>query len=222
MKRKKEVKKLICLDMDNTLLHSHKAHIVAYQKALKKLGYKNITNKQIEAKFGIQARTYLKQLIPNITENELDKIKKIHDQHLAKAAKRYVHKVKGALGVLKQLKKEYQLALITNCRKYDVDVFLKKAKIPQSIFDAITPSTKNTPSKPAPDQIIKTEKKLKTKAEFMVGDTVYDIIAAKRAKVKAIAVTSGLQSRAKLKKEKPYAVLKSIKELPKFLKKIQK
>ena len=80
--------------------------------------------------------------------------------------------------------------------------------------------TKNMRPKPAPDQIIKTEKKLKIKASFMIGDTIYDIIAARKAKVKAIAVTSGLQSKEKLKKEKPYAILKSIKYLPKYLKKI--
>ena len=80
--------------------------------------------------------------------------------------------------------------------------------------------TKNLKPKPAPDQIIKVEKKLKIKASFMVGDTIYDILAAKRAKVKAIAVTSGLQSKSTLKKAKPYAILKSIKYLPEYLKKI--
>jgi phosphoglycolate phosphatase-like HAD superfamily hydrolase len=72
--------------------------------------------------------------------------------------------------------------------------------------------------KPAPDEIIKAEKLLKQKADYMVGDTVYDIIAARKAKVKSIGVTSGLQDYNKLKTENPHKILKSVKDLPKFLK----
>ena len=219
MKEMNIKKELICIDLDNTLIHSHKAHILAFQKALKKNKITNITNKQLEKKFGLSSKIFLKQLVPDITKKEIESIRKYHEHYLEKT-KKYVHRIKGTLHALRELKKDYILALTTSSTKKDVDILLKKTKLPKSLFELIVPMTKNLKPKPAPDQIIKVEKKLKIKASFMVGDTIYDILAAKRAKVKAIAVTSGLQSKSTLKKAKPYAILKSIKYLPEYLKKI--
>ena len=50
-----------------------------------------------------------------------------------------------------------------------------------------------------------------------IGDTIYDIIAAKKTRVRAVAVLTGVTSRARLKKYKPYAILKSVALFPSFL-----
>lgn len=211
-------KGLICFDLDNTLIHSTKAHLMAFQKSLKKHGYKHITNKQLKDKFGLSSRVYLKQLIPDITKKEIISIRKLHDKYLKQLSKKYVHKIRGVMGALKKIKKHYKIALVTNCNKEDTFIFLNALKIDKKIFDKIVYSTPNMKPKPAPDEILKAEHLLNLKADYMVGDSTYDIIAAKKAKVKGIGVTSGLHSRAKLKQTKPHAILKSVKDLPKFLK----
>ena len=51
----------------------------------------------------------------------------------------------------------------------------------------------------------------------MIGDSIFDIQAGKAAKFKTVAVLTGNDSKAKLKKEKPNYILKSIKDLPKII-----
>ena len=205
--------------LDNTLIHSNKAHIIAYQKSLKKHGYKKITKKQLEEKFGVSSRVYLKELIPRITNSEIESIKKLHDRYLIKTAKMYATKIRGVIGTLKELRKTYKIAIVTNCSKKNIDILTKATKLDQRYFEVMVGNDKKMKPKPAPDEIIKAEHLLHLKADYMVGDTTYDIIAARRAKVKCIAVKSGLHSHARLKKEKPYVILKSVKDIPKFLKK---
>ena len=45
-------KPLLTFDLDNTLLNSDKAHVIAYQYALKKLNFKVLKDKEIYIQFG--------------------------------------------------------------------------------------------------------------------------------------------------------------------------
>jgi len=211
-------KGLICFDLDNTLIHSNVAHIIAYKKALKKLGHPHITNQQFLDNFGRSSKVYLKELIKGITKREIEEIRALQVKYLKKTSKKYATKVRGVIGTLKKIKKHYTIAIVTNCSMENIKVLLKATNLDPSLFDLIVGNDKSTKPKPAPDEIIKAEHLLKLKADYMVGDTVYDIIAARRAKVKSIGVTTGLQSHKKLKSEKPHKILKSVKNLPKFLK----
>ena len=74
-------------------------------------------------------------------------------------------------------------------------------------------------SKPYPDEILKAEKLEHHKPYFMVGDSIYDIIAGRKAKVKTIAVLTGHYSKNKLKKHHPDFILKSVNNLPSLLRK---
>ncbi len=214
----KKKKGLICFDLDNTLIHSNKAHIISFQKSLRHHGYTNITNKQLENRFGISSRIYLKEFIPDASSKEIDSIIRLHSKYLKQTSKKYAHKIRGVMSTLKKLKKSYLLAIVTNCSKEDVDIFFRAVNLDRRLFDRIVYSTKKMHPKPAPDEIIRAEHLLHLKADYMVGDTVYDILAAKRAKVKGIAVVSGLQSKNKLKKAKPFKILNNLTELPAFLK----
>jgi phosphoglycolate phosphatase-like HAD superfamily hydrolase len=53
----------------------------------------------------------------------------------------------------------------------------------------------------------------------MVGDTIYDIMAGKRAGVKVISVLTGTQSRSLLKAYKPDVILRSAADVARYLKK---
>ena len=214
----KKKKGLICFDLDNTLIHSNKAHIVSFQKSLRKHGYTHITNKQLADRFGISSRMYLKELIPSVSKEEIESIRRVHSKFLKQTSKRYAHKIRGVVSTLKKLKRSYVLAIVTNCNNEDVDIFLYAVNLDKNLFDRIVYSTHKMRPKPAPDQIIKAEHLLHLKATYMVGDTIYDILAAHKARVKSIAIVSGLQSRGKLKKAKPFKILRSITELPTFLK----
>jgi len=55
------------------------------------------------------------------------------------------------------------------------------------------------------------------KAKFMVGDSVYDIMAAKKAKVGAISVLTGLAKIKEILKYKPDFIANDVNELPRML-----
>ncbi|MCX6711601.1 MAG: HAD family hydrolase, partial [Candidatus Woesearchaeota archaeon] len=123
---------------------------------------------------------------------------------------------------LKILKKEYKIALVTNCTHKELEPLLKNTKIDKKIFDVIIGHDDVKKTKPYPDEIFKAEKLLHLKADYHVGDSIYDIIAAKRARVKCISVLTGVSSKNRLKKYKPNYIIKNVSYLPKLLRNINK
>lgn len=99
----------------------------------------------------------------------------------------YSH-VRSTLKYLK--KKNYFLGVLTSKDKFRTNIILKKLKIK---FDIIQSPEKNFRGKPYPDlvkKIIK-EKRLKTNECMYIGDSVYDYIMCKNAKVDFIFAEYG-------------------------------
>jgi len=114
---------------------------------------------------------------------------------------------------VKLLKKKYALVLISNTKHKEMVATLRAAGIEKSTFRFLIGNDEVKHPKPASDALKLAMKKTKIKNGYMVGDTVYDIRAGKGAGLKVIAVLTGNHSRAKLKKEKPDYILKSVAEL---------
>lgn len=210
---------LICFDLDNTLVHSDKAHVKAYNYALSRLGLKKKNPKLIEELLGRPHNEVEKLLAPNLTEKQKVILRKYKYNYLKTKGYSDISAIKGVKPALKKLKKCYNLAVLSNCPHKDILLILKSSKIKKDLFKIIIGNDDVKKSKPDPDEILKAQKLMHHKADYMVGDTIYDIIAAKKANVKAISVLTGTTKKEKLKKYKPYKILKSINELPKLLKK---
>ncbi len=209
---------LLCFDLDNTLVHSTKAHLKALQKSFKKNRLKIKTNKEIMEFFSLESSELVKNLYPNLKKEDIQKVVIDHDLFLIKETKKYAKIIPGAKETLKELKKEYNIAIISNCKHKEIIAILKASKITKDHFDRIIGNDQVKHPKPAPDEIIKAKQLLKVSEGYMIGDSIYDIIAGKRAKFKTIAVLTGNHTKSQLQKEKPYKILKSVKEIPSFLK----
>lgn len=209
----KQKKKLICFDMDNTIIDATKTHLMAYKKAFESYGLKLNENK-ISSLFGMEGHYLIKKLYPSLRKEEINSIMNKHHQIIIKARQK---PIKGAVKALKKLKKEYELAIVSNCRNDEIPKILRNAKINPRIFDVKIGNDKVSHPKPSADEILKAEKLLHLKADYIVGDSIYDVIAGKRAKVKTIAVLTGNTPISVLKKMKPTKILKSISDLPRFL-----
>jgi len=212
------MKRLICFDLDGTLLHSHNAHSLAFKKALKKLKLPTKTHKFIQSQFGKPKQEVAKAIAPKQNKTIQNLVLKWHDYYLYKETKKHTKKIKGVISTLKKLKKNYKLGIVSNCKHSNIVLLLKAAKLSPKLFDVIIGNDDVRHSKPAPDEILKAEKLTHANADYMVGDTIYDIIAAKRAKAKAIVVLTGNQPRKLLKSKKPFKIIKSIHDLPNALK----
>jgi|SRR3989344_1914553 len=213
------MKPLICFDLDNTLVYSERVHVNSYNYALKKILNKTQNPKLITKLLGRPHKQIVKILTKDAPKEKVKDIMSLHDKILIKKFYHLARPIPGIISTLKELKKCFTLAIVSNCSHKNIKAILKGAKIPLNLFSIIIGYDEVKNSKPAPDMILKAERKLKIKALYMVGDSIYDIKAAKRAKVKTIAVLTGHYSKELLKKEKPYMILKSINNLPSLIKK---
>ena len=210
---------LLCFDLDNTLVYSTKVHLLAFQKAFEKNKLQKKSKEQILRYFSLESAQMIKKLYPHLKKKEILKVTKDHDTYVLKQTAKYIKVIPGAKKTLKKLKKNYEIAILSNCKHKEILSILKHAKIERSIFDKIIGNDEVKHPKPAPDEIIKAKQLLKLNDGYMIGDSIYDIRAGKKAKVKTIAVCTGSHTKTELQKEKPSAILKSIKELENFLKK---
>lgn len=203
--------------MDNTLVYAANAHVLAFKKAFAKHKLKKKTNKQILNQFSQVSHTLVHKLYPKISEKEVKAVVKTHDRIFLTETKKKVKPIKAAKNTLHKLRKQYKLALVSNGKRKEINATLKQGKINPKLFSSILGNDQVKHPKPAPDEIIKTEHLLKIKKGYMIGDSIYDIRAGKRAKLRTIAVCTGPDTKNKLKKEKPTRIIKSLAQLPALL-----
>ncbi len=194
------------------------AQVKAYQMAFRKHGLQRVHDRALIEKFGIVGRVLVKHLYPFLTEREVTTIVKDHDDFLVKKTYRLVKPLPGVARALRLLKQRgYVMAVVSNSRHRTLFTLMKAGGIDRRWFAACIGNDDVLHPKPAADEIHKAEHLTHLKAQYMIGDTIYDLLAARRVGVKAIAVLTGHQKRTLLKTYSPYALLRSVAELPKFL-----
>ncbi len=208
---------LVCIDLDNTLIDSDKPHILAYNLAFKKHNLNQISPARIKKLFGLVGFQIVKRLFPKLKKAEIEKIVDDHDYFLQRKTKKHLKPFKGVKAALKKLKKKYKLVLVSNCRHKEILLILKTVKINPKNFKSLIGNDDVKNPKPWPDEIIKAKKLSHAKAGILIGDSIYDIMAGKKAGVKTIAVLTGNHSYAQLKKEKPDYILKDFNQVLKIL-----
>jgi len=210
-------KDLICFDLDNTLISSNKAHVMAFELAFKKNNLKKINAKKIEPLLnGRHAHDIVKMLFPKLRSDAINNVVNDHHHFLRLTAK-HARQIGHADKTLRLLRKKYKIALVSNCIHKEINFLLKSANIRRNAFDYIIGKEDVEHSKPYPDEIFKAEHLSHIKAKFMVGDSVYDIMAAKKAKVGAISVLTGLAKIKEILKYKPDFIANDVNELPRML-----
>lgn len=208
-------KPLMCFDLDGTLIDSTEAHVKSYKTVFKKNNLKFPGKKKLLKHFGWGIEVMLKQLFPNISSR---KMKKVIDDHFNdlkennKLLKPFPH-VKEAL---KKLKPHFRLGIISNNYHRGILNTLKCTGISPKMFDVII-GEDDAKAKPSPNEILLAERLTKADAKYMVGDTIFDVKAGKKAKCITIAVLTGLHDIDTLMKSKPDIVASSVAILPDIL-----
>ena len=209
---------LVTFDLDETLVSAKRSHWYAFNDAFKKFKLPKITYKRlIPFLNGRHAHQIVKILFPKLSETKIDKVVKEHHKLIGTKYGKYAKQIKGAVPAIKKIKKKYKTGIVTNCTHKEINGLLKGANISKKLFNIIVGKDDVRKSKPAPNELFKAEKLTKTNLVYHVGDSPYDIIAGKKAKTKVIAVLTGVNSRKILSKQKPYKIVKSVKEVPKVI-----
>lgn len=182
------------LDIDGTLLDSNEAHAKAWEHALKHFGY-DVSSDEVLTLIGMGGDRVLPALVPGL-DKEKGKGKEISDyrkEYLLKKVVPRLKPTKGARELVSALKKrKIKLVVATSASSEEFKKLLQKAKV-DDLLSKFTTASDVKASKPAPDVIEAALRKIKLKPEevLMLGDTPYDIAAAKKNGIKTIALRSG-------------------------------
>ncbi|MBI2041346.1 MAG: HAD family hydrolase [DPANN group archaeon] len=210
----KPKKTVICFDLDGTLLDSTETYVAAYNKSFEKNNLPTRSRDEITKHFGLPGIQIVKNLFSNIPERKMlkvtnDKINIVLDETF-----KLTKPIPGVPEAVEKLRQKYFVAIISNSLHDEIIALLKHGGLSSRTFDAIVCAQEVAHAKPDADEIFKAEKKLGAKVEWVVGDTVYDMIAGKAAGVKTCAVLSGIHDLKKLSLEKPTLVVQSVAYLP--------
>lgn len=185
--------KAVLFDVDGTLVESNEAHAKSWEDAFKRSGL-NIPYRVIKPCIGMGGDHLLPRLAGIQSESEKGRaLSKLRGEIFRRDYLPHLKPLPGADKLLKRLGElGYKLVIATSASKEDGSAILKKFGF-DHLVDNVTNSSDADNSKPEPDLIKEALRKAGVDASeaIMVGDTPYDVEAAVRAGVKAIAFTSG-------------------------------
>jgi len=219
MEQRKFQVKAILLDLDGTIVDSKGA----YNEALKKT-YIKMHLGDVDPKLAVEIPRKLEQSIPIGDIVQVNDAQKFLETYLKAYYQATADKTKPMPKIaetLEKLSKKAKLALITMrfVPKDRIMWELEKFGIAKYFQYVVTALDTHMP-KPSPEALIKCARQMnvQTCECLVVGDSIADIRAGKRAKIVTVAVLSGIFSREELETEKPDLILESVIQLPDFLK----
>ena len=211
---------LILFDLDGTIIDTSELTACSFQHAFRSLNDKSISRKKILKNQGVKFETVVKKLFPNNNAGEVEKL--VVDYEF-KNYKKHLKLFKGIKSVLDELKKlDFKLGLVTSRGPKTSSLYLSNTDL-NKYFEVIINSEDTKKGKPHPDPILLALKKMnieKNKA-IIIGDSPADIISARKAGIKSVAVTWGFYSESELKSSNPNLIINRSQDILKVIKIIQ-
>ncbi len=208
--------KLVIFDLDGTLIDAYPAITESFNYVMQKFGLSMQKPLTIRKAVGKGDRNLLKPFVKRL---DLDKVLLVYRRHHRKALVKHSSlfpEVTRVLGYLK--KKGYKLAVASN-RPTEFSLILLKHLGLKKYFNYVLCADKLKTAKPHPAilKVILDKFKLLPYQAVYVGDMSIDAQTARRAKVRAIIVTTGSSSKKEIQAEKPAAVIKNLNSLLQLL-----
>jgi HAD superfamily hydrolase (TIGR01549 family) len=190
-------------DIDGTLVDTNPAHVEAWRRAFKRVGY-DIPAERIVVEIGKGGD----KLVPSILGQNGEKrhgeaLRKAQKEEFLKIAEREHFRVFPCVPEVFQALRErgIRTGLATSSDQKHLQATMKSAGIDLTrLADVLVTKDDADASKPAPDLVIVAWEKLAVPPNdcAMVGDTVYDGQACQAAGVVFLGVSSGCNSEAEL------------------------
>ena len=200
------------LDIDGTLVDTNYHHAVAWFRAFKQSGVV-LPIWQIHRHIGMGGD----QLVPELTSAAFDEE---HGDEVRTAEKALylalieeVEPMRGAHELIEELKRlGHQVVLASSAKANEVEHYLDLLDA-RELADAWTTSADVQATKPDPELVVTALEKAGGREAVMVGDTVWDVEAAKRAGVETIGVLTGGFAESELREAGAVCVFESIHDL---------
>jgi len=211
--------KAVLFDFDEVIVRSYENHLKAFLKTARKFGFK-IKKEEIMERFGISASEIIKELL-KLKGKELKRFVEEKERVFRKLSKKIVL-VKGVKGILKFLKESnLKVGIVSSAARKNIEKALK-AKDLKEFFDVIISAEDVKRHKPFPDPLLKAAKILKVKPKecVYIGDSKYEMLAAKKAGMIGIGILTSFYSARELKKHGATYVCKNFREVKSLIQKL--
>ena len=208
------MKQVIIFDVDGTLVDTNWMHAESWSKTFKKFGV-TVAKEQILPLIGTGGEKITKKFFnPEDVKKYADAAIKYHSENIAGLAENagVFPKVRELFQELKKRRKTIILA--TSARSVIVGVHVENMGV-GDLVDGIVSSSDVRLTKPDPDLFIAALRKANAEAvdAVVVGDTVWDVIAANKAQLRTVAVLTGGNSEEALREAGATEVYKDIADL---------
>jgi pyrophosphatase PpaX len=202
---------VVLFDLDGTLVDSGAMILASFRHATKTVLARDFSDAELLAAVGTPLREQMRQIDAERADELVD-VYRAHNGPLHEG----LQPCDGVLGVISRLKKERRrLAIVTAKRHVAVELAFSVLPL-RAYFDAVVAAEDVERHKPAPDPLFVALNRLEAAAEeaAYVGDSPFDVAAAKAAGVFAVAAAwGGIHNDETLRAAEPDAFVSSPEEL---------
>jgi HAD superfamily hydrolase (TIGR01509 family) len=203
------------LDIDGTLVDTNYHHVVAWYRAFRQ--HKIILPLwEIHRRIGMGGDQVVKELTDEATDREVGDEIRAAEKALYLAFIDEVATMDGARRLIESLKRRgHTVVLASSAKEDEVQRYLDLLDA-RELADAWTTSADVESTKPEPDLVkaaLDRADAVDGETAVMIGDTTWDIVAAKRAGVPTLAVRTGGFGVDELREAGALAVFESVAEL---------
>jgi HAD superfamily hydrolase (TIGR01549 family) len=199
------------LDIDGTLVDTNYHHTIAWDRAIAKYDAE-VPLWQIHRHIGMGGDQIVTELAGEDVEDRAgDEIREAEGEHYSELIGE-VRVIEGARELIEELRRrELSVVLASSAKEDEVDHYLDLLEARDAVEWTTSADVENT--KPDPDLVRAALEKAGTEEAIMVGDSVWDVKAAKRAGVDTIGVLTGGFGEAELRSAGAIEVYESVVEL---------
>ncbi|WP_329455162.1 HAD family hydrolase [Streptomyces sp. NBC_01497] len=201
-------------DVDGTLIDSNHLHVVTWWEALRQGGH-SVRMADIHRAIGLGSEDLLAHLLGDDRDSAQDTTVSAAHKTLYATYFERLHAFDGAADLLRTLaEREWRVVLATSAGGEELSA-MRRALDADDALTAEARADQVDAGKPAPDPVEEALRQAGADAKdaVFVGDSVWDMEAASRAGVRAVAVLSGGVPRAALEAAGAGAVYSSVAEL---------
>lgn len=180
------------VDIDGTLIDNNLLHVLAWQRAFRRLGRQVDANILLH-KIGLGGDQLAPDILGKGLDEEVERARRYHgEEYSAKGLIDHSEPFPGAVELLGALRaRGVKVALASSAKQEEVDRYLEQLGGYQSV-DALVMAEDVAATKPAGDIFARALEKLgHPSSALVIGDTVYDVAAASKLGVPCIGLRSG-------------------------------